>query len=232
MSKIDKYPKKVPTISDFFLGSKFKSQNQTVNFEFSEVISLINELNGVSTTIYKFSEFIDAQTTEGYFNTNQGVTDFSQITEIVINANDYNSVDLTEAFDNILDNKNDILISLRDSNIKGVYYYFRVESFVKSTEYYTLNVEMVETISNGELTEGISLNLSFTVNQKVPTPQHDEFIATANQTEHVLNKSASILWVDINRVPQYKSRYTFDNNKTITFNPPLDQGDVVSIHAT
>lgn len=89
---------------------------------------------------------------------------------------------------------------------------------------------------------GVESNIGIGVIGKVSTanvggnganidPQHEEFIAAANQATYDLPKAASMVWISINQILQYKAKYAFNNDKRITFNPVLNAGDAVSVHA-
>jgi len=157
----NKYPVVVPNLDDYFVGSKEDNNGKTVNYDFSTLIDIIKNADGVPTTVYKFSAVEDATTVGGYFNTNDDTLEFLSITDIVISKEDINENDMSLVLDNLVANQQNVVMCLRDGNSR--YYFFKVTASVTNTESYSLTVESIGTTSIGVMQEGSSFVFSFIV---------------------------------------------------------------------
>ena len=157
----NKYPVVIPNLDDYFVGSKEDNNGKTVNYDFSTLIDIIKNEDGVPTTVYKFSAVEDATAVGGYFNTNDDTTDFLSITDIVISKEDINENDMSLVLDNLVANQQNVVMCLRDGNSR--YYFFKMTASVTNTESYSLTVESIGTTSIGAMQEGSSFVFSFIV---------------------------------------------------------------------
>jgi len=157
----NKYPVVVPNLDDYFVGSKEDNNGKTVNYDFSTLIDIIKNADGVPTTVYKFSAVEDATAVGGYFNTNDDTLEFLSITDIVISKEDINENDMSLVLDNLVANQQNVVMCLRDGNSR--YYFFKVTASVTNTESYSLTVESIGTTSIGVMQEGSSFVFSFIV---------------------------------------------------------------------
>ena len=207
-----KIPLAIPNLDDYFIGSKQDNNGKTVNFDFNSVIGTINSANGLSTISYKFSTTEDATTEAGYFNTNGDEVDFGSITQIVISDTDYNGVDLSSLLSNLVDNKETILLYLKNPATQDLYSYFKVTLGVISTDYATLTVERLGTLSLGSLTDDTSYTLGFIT---VPESTQSDFaIDDVSSPAHILNR------------PTNTSDFTNDGEGLDRFVEEAELGDV------
>ena len=210
-----KIPLAIPNLDDYFIGSKQDNNGKTVNFDFNSVIGTINSANGlstISTISYKFSTTEDATTEAGYFNTNGDEVDFGSITQIVISDTDYNGVDLSSLLSNLVDNKETILLYLKNPATQDLYSYFKVTLGVISTDYATLTVERLGTLSLGSLTDDTSYTLGFIT---VPESTQSDFaIDDVSSPAHILNR------------PTNTSDFTNDGEGLDRFVEEAELGDV------
>jgi len=165
MTKISKksaYPKKTPVVGDYFVGTDSQNNLKTVNFGFEETAKLINELTGTSVLNYLFktSDNIPLEVlTEGVFLSNGNETSIDGITKIYVNKKNFYDTDLTDLFRFMSTNKNEFLVTLRNSNNLNKTVYFNIEAITEFEIYFTFDISTY--ISNAAFTDLVNFDIYF-----------------------------------------------------------------------
>jgi len=165
MTKISKksaYPKKTPVVSDYFVGTDSENNLKTVNFGFEETAKLINELTGTSILNYLFktSNNIPLEVlTEGVFLSDENETSIAGITKLFINKKNFYDTDLTDLFRFMSTNKNEFLVTLRNSNNLNNTVYFNIVAITEFADSFTFEVSTY--FSNAAFTDLVHFNIYF-----------------------------------------------------------------------
>ena len=89
MARIETYDKDTNvTLDDFVIGTDVDENNTTKNFNMRRILNLLSEALGQSILIYKYSDSKDANSTNGYINTN--VNTLGSVSNVIINKTDIN----------------------------------------------------------------------------------------------------------------------------------------------
>jgi len=165
MTKISKksaYPKKTPVVNDYFVGTDSENNLKTVNFGFEETAKLINELTGTSVLNYLFktSENIPLEVlTEGVFLSDENETSIAGITKLYVNKKNFYDTDLTDLFRFMSTNKNEFLVTLKNSNNLNKTVYFNIVGITEFETYFTFDISTY--ISNAAFTDLVNFNVYF-----------------------------------------------------------------------
>lgn len=165
MTKISKksaYTVKTPVVKDYFVGTDSENNGKTVNFDFESTAKLINELTGNSILNYLFktSNNIPLEVlTEGVFLSDENETSIAGITKLYVNKKNFYDTDLTDLFRFMSTNKNEFLVTLRNSNNLNNTVYFNIVSITEFADSFTFEVSTY--LSNAAFTDLVHFNIYF-----------------------------------------------------------------------
>lgn len=126
------------TINDNVIGSDNDENGVTRNYPMSGIVSLINEVNDLKFSLYKYSNK-DANIKKGVFNISGPNFKFSDIDQ----ENNNNRA----LFSIIAANKENIILNLKDGTENFAYY--NIISATSNTESYTFELQVINNIKAG-----------------------------------------------------------------------------------
>lgn len=215
------YPKDTRiTINDEVIGSDKDENGITRNYPMSGILSVINEANELKFSLYKFSND-DANLRKGVFNITGSDFKFSDT--------DQESNNNTALFNVIKNNKENIILYLKDGTENFGYYH--VKNATQNTQSFTFELELINNIKAGNyvLEDTYIFNIGITT-------------STLTQIQSDWNESNSVQPSYIKNKPVIPTKYTDEevrdvvgatlvagSNVTIT---PNDTANTITISAT
>ncbi|QQV91519.1 hypothetical protein M1M25_gp082 [Tenacibaculum phage Gundel_1] len=215
------YPKdKKITINDQVIGSDKDNNGVTRNYPMSGIVSVINDANELKFSLYKYSDD-DANLRKGVFNITGSDFKFSDT--------DQESNNNTALFNVIKNNKENIILYLKDGTENFGYYH--VKNATQNTQSFTFELELIHNIKAGSYV----LENTYVFNIGITT-------STLTQIQSDWNESNAVEPSFIKNKPLIPTKYTDEevrdvvgatlvagSNVTIT---PDDAADTITIDAT
>ncbi len=173
------YPKDTRiTINDEVIGSDKDNNGVTRNYPMSSIVSLINEINELKFSLYKYSS-VDANSKKGVFNIYGDFFKFSNIDQ------EYN--DNSNIFNVFKDNKESILFYLKDGSESFAYY--TIKNATQNSESFTFELELVGSLRTGIYILENKYLFNFNVISDSQTQiQSDWNQSAANEKDFIKNK--------------------------------------------
>lgn len=151
MTKIKKYPIKIPVASDFVTGSDSETADkETVNFRFEDILSLLNTLNGNEVISYVFSESEIPELDEngyGYFLSENNQTSPDNVTKLIVSKKTKSLIDLSALFNFMITHKDDFVLELSNISDPNNFAYFQITDISEEEFQYTFTLS-IEGIGN------------------------------------------------------------------------------------
>jgi uncharacterized pyridoxamine 5'-phosphate oxidase family protein len=160
------------SLDDHVIGTDKENNGKTKNYKIGALVNLFQELVGVATLAYTFSDgsadndgAVFTHEDPGFFGTDNNQTDYSAITYFRFNHINAFGVDLKKYFETLINNPNSLALKIGKPGNPDNFSYFKVVSGLQNDTYSTIEVELIDQIATGSLsnreTYSVTLDASF-----------------------------------------------------------------------
>lgn len=186
------FPFKKPVANDYVPGTDTESNGDTVSFNFSDIASLINAINGNESINYTFALSSVGELDEngnGYFLSENNQINPLTVTKLIFSKKTKSNTDLSNIFNFLGQHTDSFIFKIKNSSDPNNFLYLEVSSITEEQYQFTFSVSIYSNdIYLGNLQSLQNYNISFEIksNSGVSFIKSDEDLSLASRKGDIL----------------------------------------------